>query len=77
MRTIPIIQLGTGNVGKEVIRQILDLNRQNASIKFCYIGLANSKAVFFNEEGFSGTLLDQLISAGIRTPLHPGYILSI
>ena len=62
MRTIPIIQLGTGNVGKEVIRQVMDINRQNSSTRFCYIGLANSKAVLFKKEGFSETMLDEIIS---------------
>ena len=69
MKTIPIIQLGIGNVGREVIRQIQDLNKQHSDISFQYIGIANSRKILFHKDGIPFPILKEImLSKEIPTP---------
>lgn len=69
MKTIPIIQLGIGNVGREVIRQIQDLNKQHSDVSFQYIGIANSRKILFHKDGIPFPILKEIIlSKEIPTP---------
>jgi len=62
MKYIPIIQLGIGNVGREVIRKVLDYNKSDPTKTFRYIGIANSKTIIFHTGGITEQLLEKILS---------------
>lgn len=63
MKSIPIIQLGIGNVGREVIRNVLECSDCGGNRIFRYIGIANSKSILFQPEGIPEQFLEEVISA--------------
>lgn len=62
MKTIPIIQLGIGNVGGEVVRNVLAYNNQHKDYSFRYIGIANSTATLFRGDGIPEEILAEILS---------------
>ena len=63
MKITPIIQLGIGNVGREVIRNVLEYKDYESNRLFRYIGIANSTSYLFRQEGIPDRLLEEIISA--------------
>ncbi len=64
--SIPIIQIGVGNVGRAVLRQLLEVRHQFAERTGCYlqpICIADSSGVLFNPNGLS----EELIHTALRT----------
>lgn len=56
MKSIHIIHLGIGNVGREIVRQILrqrEYLQRECNIDLQYCGLFNSKGGVFNKDGLS------------------------
>jgi len=63
MNTIPVIQLGIGNVGREVIRNVLEYKYREGNRFFRYIGIANSKSLLFQPDGIPERFLEEITSA--------------
>lgn len=63
MKRIPVIQLGTGNVGREVIRFAMGYKDPDGNRLFRYIGIANSNSFLFRMEGIPDRILDEILSA--------------
>ncbi len=69
MNSIPVIQLGIGNVGREVIRNVLEYKDREGNRFFRYIGIANSKSFLFRQEGIPDRFLEEILSAENSTTL--------
>lgn len=67
--SIPIIQIGIGNVGRAVLRQILEVRQSFAERTGCYlqpICLADSSGVLFHPEGLSDETIQSVLRARSR-----------
>ncbi len=63
MHKVQVIQFGIGNVGRALIRKILDQNNQSQRIQIKYLGIANSSSFIFNNDGIDDELLSKVISS--------------
>jgi len=67
--TIPIIQIGVGNVGRAVLRQILEVRQSFAEQSGCYLQpvcIADSSGVIFNSDGISEDTIHSVMRARAR-----------
>jgi len=63
MKIIPVIQLGVGNVGREVVRNVLEYKDREGNSLFRHTGIANSKSFLFQPEGIPDGVLEEIISS--------------
>ena len=66
MKTLHIIHLGIGNVGKTVVKQIIQNEKRVAKefgVKFSYYGLFTSKKQHLDTKGFSPEKLHTILSS--------------
>ena len=76
MQTVHLIQFGIGNVGKALIRKILDYNKQSQQSQIKCLGIANSSSFIFNNLGMDDESLSKIISTPKSQSLNqlPGTI---
>ncbi|UCG28959.1 MAG: hypothetical protein JSV24_06255 [Bacteroidales bacterium] len=67
MKTIPVIQLGIGNVGLQLVRKVMNFNQTNSDYFIRYIGIADSRYLTFRPEGMNRELPGILRHKGIRS----------
>jgi len=67
VKTLSVFLVGTGLIGKTLLKQIeshKDYLRSSRSLEIVVVGLANSKKMIFNADGFSlNSAMDQLIKS--------------
>ncbi|MBT3464861.1 hypothetical protein HOD20_09530 [archaeon] len=63
MNNINLVQLGLGNVGNELIKQIINLNNKNENKKLNHICLVERDYFFFKKEGFSEFELIEILDS--------------
>ncbi len=64
-KTVPLIVMGLGRVGAEVVRQILacaESIRRFEGLSYAIIALADSRAVFGSQDGLDGADLSKLLA---------------
>lgn len=62
---VPVILLGVGNVGRALVRQIIDLRERHAQrlrARFELVAVADSDGAIFEPAGFSDATLETLLS---------------
>ena len=62
MNKVQVIQFGIGNVGRALIRKVLDYNDHRQESQIIYLGIANSSSFIFNNFGIDDTLLSKIVS---------------
>ncbi len=68
MKTLHIIHLGIGHVGKTLIKQILEFNKKNKDFYLQYCGLFNSHIGIFQKKGLSENEIRNFPSEGGANP---------
>ncbi len=63
MNKVQVIQFGIGNVGRALIRKVLDYNDHNRECQIAYLGIVNSSSFIFNNYGIDDVLLSKVISS--------------
>lgn len=64
MKKLSILHIGLGNVGSELVQQILKQQKfveKNNALQFVYYGLFTSKGGIFRKKGFSSTKLPEVL----------------
>jgi len=61
MHKVLVIQFSIGNVGRALIRKVLDYNDNSQERLIIYLGIANSSSFIFNNYGIDDVLLSKVI----------------
>jgi homoserine dehydrogenase len=71
-RFVPVFLLGLGNVGRVLLRQILETREivsRRAGLRLVPIGLADISGIFFSGEGLSDETLREVLQTVSRVHL--------
>ncbi|MBS3786708.1 hypothetical protein KGY79_00765 [Candidatus Bipolaricaulota bacterium] len=59
---VPLIQLGIGTVGRELIEKVIGRNnRESPGHSYCYVGFVDKSGLAVNKDGFSEEKLEEIL----------------